>query len=129
MCDFLEDRDREDLGLDDLRGTLPPERRVSESPIAIACLRLFTFFPDLPDLSLPRFISCIARPTFCEALRPYFRPPCFVGIQITFLFVRDVKMRRNAHACAAAKNARACLMRLTIYINYWGQSFHKSAKV
>ncbi len=84
LCDFA---DREALDLEDLRGTWPSERRASESPIAIACLRLFTFFRDLPDLSLPRFISCIARPTFCEALRPYFRPPCFVGIQITFLFV------------------------------------------
>ena len=55
-----------------LRGTFPPSRRASLSPIAIACLRLLTFLPDLPDFNSPRFISCIARPTFCEALEPYF---------------------------------------------------------
>src|SRR5581483_356019 len=41
-------------------GTLPPARRAFERPIAIACLRLFTFFFDFPDLSFPRFFSCIA---------------------------------------------------------------------
>jgi hypothetical protein len=35
-----------------LRGTFAPFLRASESPIAIACLRLFTFLP-LPDLSVP----------------------------------------------------------------------------
>jgi hypothetical protein len=57
--------------------------RASESPIAIACLRLFTFFPDLPDFNSPRFISCIARPTFCEAFLPYFLPVDFLGIDVT----------------------------------------------
>jgi len=55
--DDLDDLDdREDLDLDDLLGTLLPAPRASERPIAIACLRLFTLFPDRPDLSLPRFI-------------------------------------------------------------------------
>ena len=53
-------------------GTFPRLRRASERPIAIACLRLFTFLPERPDLSFPRFISCIARLTFCDDLRPYF---------------------------------------------------------
>ena len=35
-------------------GTLAPASRASESPIAIACLRLLTFFPLRPDLSFPR---------------------------------------------------------------------------
>src|ERR1700758_3395219 len=61
-------------------GTLAPDSRASESPIAIACLRLLTFLPDLPDLSLPRFISCIARPTLEEAFWPYFRDLLFVAI-------------------------------------------------
>ncbi len=39
-------------------GTFPPSRRASESPMAIACLRLVTFFPE-PLRSFPRFISCI----------------------------------------------------------------------
>jgi hypothetical protein len=70
----------EDLRLgDDLRdffedfffGAFAPERRASESPIAIACLRLFTFFPERPLLSLPRFISCIAFFTFLRDFLPY----------------------------------------------------------
>jgi hypothetical protein len=45
-------------------GTFAPDFRASDKPIAIACLRLFTVFPDLPDLSFPRFFSCIALSTF-----------------------------------------------------------------
>src|SRR5262245_9828572 len=63
------------------RGTFPPAWRASESPIAIACSRLVTFFPERPDLSSPRFISCIARSTFSPALGPYRRAaPLFLGI-------------------------------------------------
>ncbi len=48
-----------------LRGTLAPERRASDRPIAIACLRLVTLFFDLaPFLSAPRFLSRIALATF-----------------------------------------------------------------
>jgi hypothetical protein len=54
-------------------GTFAPDFRASERPIAIACLRLFTFLPDFPDLSFPCFISCIARPTLDETFLPYFR--------------------------------------------------------
>jgi len=52
---------------------LPPERRASESPIAIACLRLVTFLPERPERSSPRFISCMLRLTLREAFGPYFR--------------------------------------------------------
>jgi hypothetical protein len=38
--------------------------------MAIACFRLVTFRPDAPERSFPRFISWIARSTFCEALAP-----------------------------------------------------------
>jgi len=48
-------------------GTLAPERRASDNPIAIACLRLVTFFPDRPLLSLPRLRSRMALSTFLEA--------------------------------------------------------------
>jgi len=66
--------------LDDLRlleadfffGTLPPARRASDNPIAIACLRLFTFLPERPLFSVPRLRSCIARFTLLRALLPYF---------------------------------------------------------
>src|SRR5713101_8132441 len=53
--------------------TLPPARRASLSPIAMACLRLVTFLPERPDLSCPRFISCMARLTFLPAFAPYLR--------------------------------------------------------
>jgi hypothetical protein len=52
-------------------GTLAPARRASESPIAIACLRLFTFFPDRPLFSFPLFRSRIALLTFSDAFLPY----------------------------------------------------------
>jgi hypothetical protein len=51
-------------------GTYPPARRASESPIAMACFRLFTDLPERPERSCPRFISGIARSTFWPALRP-----------------------------------------------------------
>jgi len=54
-----------------LRGTFPPARRASDNPIAIACLRLVTFRPELLR-SVPRLRSCIARLTFCDAFFPYF---------------------------------------------------------
>src|SRR5262245_8530186 len=45
-------------------GTLPPARRASDKPIAIACLRLVTRLPERPLRSVPRLRSCIARSTF-----------------------------------------------------------------
>ena len=45
-------------------GTLPPARRASESPIAIACFLLLTFLPDRPLFSVPLLRSCSARRTF-----------------------------------------------------------------
>jgi hypothetical protein len=54
-----------------LRGTFAPARRACDRPIAIACLRLFTFLPERPLLSVPRLRSCIAFLTFCCAFLPY----------------------------------------------------------
>src|SRR3979409_1302169 len=53
------------------RGTLAPARRASLNPIAMACLRLVTFLPERPDLSVPRLRSCIARFTLLCAFLPY----------------------------------------------------------
>jgi hypothetical protein len=61
--DFLDD--------DFLDGTLPPARRASDNPMAIACLRLFTVLPERPLFSFPRFRSCIAFSTFSDAFLPY----------------------------------------------------------
>jgi hypothetical protein len=65
------------LDAERFRGTLPPSRRACERPIAIACFRLVTFFPDLPLRSVPRFLSRIAFSTFWDAFLPYFaiEPP------------------------------------------------------
>ncbi len=51
-------------------GTLSPSRRASFRPIAIACSRLFTLFPDRPERSVPCLRSCIALSTLFEARRP-----------------------------------------------------------
>jgi hypothetical protein len=46
--------------------------------MAIACLRLVTLRPLLPERSLPRFISCISCPTSSEAFGLYRRPLVFL---------------------------------------------------
>jgi hypothetical protein len=61
-----------DFFLLDLReGTLSPSLRASESPIAMACLRLFTFLPDRPLFSLPCLYSSITFFTFFCVFFPY----------------------------------------------------------
>jgi hypothetical protein len=59
----------------DLRrfGTFLPFCRASESPMAMACLRLVTFFLLLPLRSVPRLRLRIARCTSLEELREYRR--------------------------------------------------------
>jgi hypothetical protein len=54
------------------RGTLAPFARASERPIAIACLRLFTFRP-LPLLSVPFLRRRIVLATLFDAAFPYLR--------------------------------------------------------
>jgi len=66
-----------------LRGTLPPFARASESPIAIACFRLFTLRP-LPLLSVPFLRRRIALPTRFDADFPYFRPLFFRPDELRF---------------------------------------------
>jgi hypothetical protein len=70
--------------------------------MATACLRLFTFFPDRPDLSLPRFISCIARSTFLLAVGPYFRAAFFRVLD----FVRVLDFLRGGISSTPFLNAR-----------------------
>jgi hypothetical protein len=67
--DFFEDEDFFDEDFFD--GTLPPSRRASESPMAMACLRLVTFLPERPLFSFPRFISCMFSSTLSDAFFPY----------------------------------------------------------
>jgi hypothetical protein len=72
-------------------GTFFPSRLASDKPIAIACLRLLTFFPDLPLLNVPALRFFIARPTLADAFFEYFRAmvllpfgtkqaPCFAKV-------------------------------------------------
>jgi hypothetical protein len=65
-----------------LRGTFAPARRASDSPIAIACLRLFTLRPDPPLRSVPFLRSVIARFTFFAAVLPYFRATTHLRVQV-----------------------------------------------
>lgn len=86
--DFLEE--------DFLRGTLPPARRASESPMAIACFRLVTFLPERPLFNVPRLRSCIAFSTFCDAFFPYraiVRPPV-----LTLAGTMPVERERSAQS-------------------------------
>src|SRR5690242_6780012 len=61
-------------------GTLAPRLRASDKPIAIACLRLFTFFPERPLRNVPALRFFIARSTFLAAPFPYFRFFAFLAI-------------------------------------------------
>ena len=59
-------------------GTLAPDLRASDRPIAIACLGFLTFRP-LPDFSLPFLKAFISRSTDDCALDPYFLPEAFLA--------------------------------------------------
>jgi hypothetical protein len=50
----------------------------------MACLRLFTFFPERPLRSVPRFSLCIARATLRAPLflRAAIRPPFYLKVKI-----------------------------------------------
>jgi hypothetical protein len=62
-----------------LLGTLAPFSRASESPMAIACLRLLTAppLPPLPRFSVPLLRRRIVLSTLLPAAFPYLRPPLF----------------------------------------------------
>ena len=51
--------------------------------------------PERPDLSWPRFISCIARSTFWDAFFPYRRPLLFLRVAVAMPTSRD-DARRGA---------------------------------
>jgi hypothetical protein len=58
-------------------GTFAPAALASERPIAMACLRLFTFRPDRPLFNVPVLRFFIARPTLADAFLEYFRAMIF----------------------------------------------------
>jgi hypothetical protein len=54
-------------------GTFLPSARASDSPIAIACLRLVTLRPERPLFNVPALRFFITRSTSADALLEYFR--------------------------------------------------------
>ena len=54
-------------------GTFLPLALASDSPIAIACLRLVTFLPERPLRNVPRLRSRMTFSTFFDAFLLYFR--------------------------------------------------------
>src|SRR5207237_5688440 len=76
-------------------GTFAPERRASDSPMAIACLRLVTFLLELPERSVPRLRSRITFSTFFPAFLLYFlaiTPPAHGDLQVA-------RLSRDRHTC------------------------------
>jgi hypothetical protein len=54
-------------------GTFLPAALASDSPIAMACLRLFTLRPERPLFKVPALRFFITRSTSAEAFLEYFR--------------------------------------------------------
>jgi hypothetical protein len=61
-------------------GTFAPLLRASDSPIAIACLRLLTLRPERPLFNVPDLRFRIARPTFADAFFEYLRAMEFLPV-------------------------------------------------
>ena len=77
-------------------GTFLPDRRASDKPMAIACLRLFTVLPERPLFKVPRLRSCIVFFTLALAPLLYFFAIRFSNVSCGAASrVRSV--RNNAH--------------------------------
>jgi hypothetical protein len=61
-------------------GTFLPLALASDSPIAIACLRLLTFRPERPLFSVPALRFFIARLTSLDAFFEYLRAIAFLRL-------------------------------------------------
>lgn len=99
------------LPLEDFFGTFAPSRRASESPMAIACLRLVTFFPLRPLFSFPRFISRISVRTLFCARGPYFLPRderCDEELFLEAIRFSLPLLGSSAGSRGCAKNAQSC---------------------
>jgi len=68
---FRDERLREALFEPRFFGTFAPRWRASDKPMAIACLRFFTFLPERPLSNFPRLYSCIALLTLRFEVFPY----------------------------------------------------------
>jgi hypothetical protein len=67
-------------------GTFLPDRRASDKPMAIACLRLLTVLPERPLFKVPCLRSCIA--FFTLALAPLLY---FLAIRFSKFSARPVR--------------------------------------
>src|SRR5579863_4457600 len=83
----------------DFFGTFAPFLRASESPIAIACLRLFTAppLPPFPERRVPFFSRRTALSTALLAALPYLRPLDFLREPA---FFRAAISSSQKHFCA-----------------------------
>ena len=61
-------------------GTFLPFALASDSPIAIACLRLLTFLPERPLFSVPALRFFNARSTSADAFFEYLRAMAFLRL-------------------------------------------------
>jgi len=86
------------LVADPLLGSLLPARRASDSPIAMACFRLLTLFPERPLFNVPRLRSCMALATFFDAASLYFRAitPPLIDQNYLIFFVSLVRLAAKA---------------------------------
>ena len=93
----------------DLRGTFAPFFRASLSPIAIACLRLFTLLPD-PLSRVPFFRRRIVDFTFFDADLPYFAIVASVSRVVRFRRDRYSGLRGSASGDGSFPNAPATFL-------------------
>jgi hypothetical protein len=87
-------------------GTFLPARRASDSPIAIACLRLFTLRPERPLFNVPALRFFMARPTFADAPLEYLR--AVRAMKMPFLVTRQ-KSRQLQKVPAGSRSATSRL--------------------
>src|SRR5260370_5228038 len=93
-------------------GTLAPFFRASESPIAIACLRLFTAppLPPFPERRVPFFLRRAALSTDLPAALPYLRlldflrQPAFFRSALSTL-LKNVSLSRSFARTASLRCA------------------------
>jgi hypothetical protein len=76
-------------------GTFLPLALASDSPIAIACLRLLTFRPERPLRKVPALRFFIARSTSADAFFEYLRAMAFLRCTKSIPFIR----RGSGSAC------------------------------
>jgi hypothetical protein len=69
-------------------GTFAPSALASDSPIAIACLRLVTLRPERPLFNVPALRFFITRSTSAEALLEYFRAMIILPVAKKIIFAR-----------------------------------------